>query len=114
MLTDFTMPEGWDADKSLIASVGFGAKLPPGLENWSYTPKIQAVRQLPQLKALPQGAQHLDALPLVPVALAGAGPRHQRAPPALPLQPLERPQAQDLEGRVHDAGLRHPAARASA
>lgn len=53
-LTDFTMPAGWDADKSLIASVGFGAKLPAGLENWSYTPKIQAVRQLSQLKALPK------------------------------------------------------------
>ena len=53
VLTDFTMPEGWDADKSLIASVGFGAKLPPGLENWSYAPKIQAVKQLPQMKELP-------------------------------------------------------------
>jgi hypothetical protein len=54
VLTDFTMPQGWDLDKSLIASVGFGAKLPPGLENWSYTPKIQAVRQLPQMKEIPK------------------------------------------------------------
>jgi hypothetical protein len=53
-LTDFAMPEGWDADKSLIASVGFGAKLPVGLENWSYTPKIQALKQLPQMKELPK------------------------------------------------------------
>ena len=52
VLTNFTMPEGWDADKSLIASVGFGAELPPGLEKWSYTPKIQAVKQLPQMKDL--------------------------------------------------------------
>jgi len=42
-LTDFTMPEGWNLDKSLIASVGFGAPLPPGLENWSCTPKIAAI-----------------------------------------------------------------------
>ena len=28
-LTDFTMPQGWNLDKSLIASVGFGAPLPP-------------------------------------------------------------------------------------
>ena len=54
VLTDFAIPEDWNLDKSLIASVGFGAKLPAGLENWSYTPKMQAVRQLPQLKALPR------------------------------------------------------------
>jgi hypothetical protein len=53
-LTDFTMPQGWNLDKSLIASVGFGARLPAGLENWSYTPKIQAVKQLPQMKELPR------------------------------------------------------------
>jgi hypothetical protein len=53
-LTDFTMPQGWNLDKSLIASVGFGAKLPVGLENWSYTPKIHAVKQLPQMKDLPR------------------------------------------------------------
>jgi hypothetical protein len=53
-LTDFTMPEGWNLDKSLIASVGFGAKLPPGLESWRYTPKIRAVKQFPQMKELPK------------------------------------------------------------
>ena len=52
-LTDFTMPESWSLHKSLVASVGFGAQLPPGLEGWSYIPKIRAVRQLPQLKPLP-------------------------------------------------------------
>ena len=53
-LTDFTMPPAWNLDKSLIASVGFGARLPAGLDNWNYTPKIQAVKQLPQMKKLPQ------------------------------------------------------------
>jgi hypothetical protein len=53
-LTDFTMPQSWNLDKSLIASVGFGARLPAGLENWSYTPKIQVVKQLPQMKELPR------------------------------------------------------------
>ena len=38
-LTDFTMPEGWDLDKSLIASVGFGAKLPTGLEAGATRPR---------------------------------------------------------------------------
>jgi hypothetical protein len=56
--TDFTMPDRWDLDKSLIASIGFGAKLPPGLENWSYRPKIQSVNQLPQMKELPR--EHRD------------------------------------------------------
>jgi len=62
-LTDFTMPQGWSLDKSLIASVGFGAKLPPGLENWTYSPKIHAVKQLPHLKELPREHSTLTRSP---------------------------------------------------
>jgi len=51
-LTDFQFPAGWNTDKCLIASLGRG-KLSEGLEGWEYTPKIQAVPQLPQFKSLP-------------------------------------------------------------
>lgn len=46
------MPPVWNLDKSLITSVGFGDRLPAGLENWNYTSKIHAVKQLPQMKEL--------------------------------------------------------------
>ena len=62
-LTDFTMPAGWNLSKSLNASVGFGGKLPQGLENWSYMPKIRAVRQLPHLRELPIKAASLNQSP---------------------------------------------------
>lgn len=54
-LTDFRMPEGWNLDKCLQTSVGFGGpggRLPEGLENWKYTAHIKPVPQLPQMKQL--------------------------------------------------------------
>jgi hypothetical protein len=44
-LTDAVFPTGWDIDKCLIASVGRKAR--PELENWEYSPQIEAVPQLP-------------------------------------------------------------------
>jgi hypothetical protein len=62
VLTDFVMPPGWNADKCIEAGIGFGGyqgKLPPGLENWDYTPHIAPVPQLPWLKPLPKEHENL-------------------------------------------------------
>ena len=51
-LTDFQMPEGWDADKC-FATLGWG-KFVEGLDHWRYQPRIRAQAQLPQMVTIPQ------------------------------------------------------------
>lgn len=62
VLTDFVMPAGWNADKCIEAGIGLGGyqgKLPPGLENWDYTPHIAPVPQMPWLKPIPKEHENL-------------------------------------------------------
>src|ERR1019366_6238557 len=80
----------------------------PGFGELELHPEDTRAPATPSDEGTPQGAQHPDALPLAPVALAVTGPGHQRPPPALPLPALERPPAEDVARRVHDPGLRHP------
>jgi len=46
-LTDFTMPEGWNLDKSLIASVGFGGPVAPGFGELELHPEDSGYRRIP-------------------------------------------------------------------
>jgi hypothetical protein len=65
-LTDFRMPDGWDLDRCIQSSVGFGGPgggIPVGLETWSYSPQIRPVRQLSPLQPLPGGPQSLVRIP---------------------------------------------------
>ena len=62
-LVDFTIPNGWDFNRSLIAGVGFGSKIPAGLEGWDYVPIIRPVQQLPLLRELPRKNQMLMRSP---------------------------------------------------
>lgn len=65
-LTDFAMPPTWDLDRCIQAGVGFGGpqgRMPPGLENWRYEPKIRPVPQLPHLKSLPLEHAKLESSP---------------------------------------------------
>jgi hypothetical protein len=65
-LTDFQLPANWDFDRCLQASIGLGGpqgRLPVGLENWSYTPHIRPVAQLPFLQPLPKEHANLKRSP---------------------------------------------------
>jgi hypothetical protein len=70
-LTDFQMPDGWDADKCLYTA-GAG-KFAEGLSQWNYTPRIRSQSQMPQMERLPVGNADLALLPWFRSAGQGRG-----------------------------------------
>lgn len=79
-LTRFSFPQGVSASDCLTTS-GTGI-FPRALENWTYEPRIRAVRQLPQMQKLPVGFSSLGRLPwfqcATPSAWLGINARHLR------------------------------------
>ena len=70
-LTDFQMPEGWDADKCFYTA-GAG-KFAEGLSQWKFTPRIRSQAQLPQMEKLPISNADLALLPWFRSAGQGRG-----------------------------------------
>ena len=59
-LVQFSMPNGWDWNKSLRGSAGI---IDPGLEDWAYQPMIRPQQQLPYFKKLPAHLANLVKSP---------------------------------------------------
>jgi hypothetical protein len=79
-LTRFSLPSGVTAADCLASSVT--GRFPDALRDWSYTPKIQAVPQLPYMHPLPREYASLKSVPWFqhasPAGWLGINARHLR------------------------------------
>ncbi len=79
-LTDFQLPPGVTVSDCFDASVT--GNFPAALKNWTYAPRIRAVKQLPQMQMLPKEHASLTRVPWFqgqePTAWLGINGRHLR------------------------------------